>query len=215
MYFTTAQRERRVSCKEAFIPHLSERWCREKKERRIPVCDCVCVQDCVRVFREDGACFFGRDMFLQGPSLKETVKSRFVLLVLCPQKGEVQETCDCVPPPVCVAAIAPFSCGDIAPECRESSLVGEKRKMLCDCVTMFVLVQKNKQKKTAVSCRIEWNELTWLMRSSNAALPMWTPLNKNLRAFLTIFFFLKGGTPTLRAVVRNASGFGCQVIFVS
>lgn len=98
MYFTTAQRERRVSCKEAFIPHLSERWCREKKERRIPVCDCVCVQDCVRVFREDGACFFGRDMFLQGPSLKETVKSRFVLLVLCPQKGEVQETCDCVPP---------------------------------------------------------------------------------------------------------------------
>lgn len=72
-----------------------------KKERRIPVCDCVCVQDCVRVFREDGACFFGRDMFLQGPSLKETVKSRFVLLVLCPQKGEVQETCDCVPPCLC------------------------------------------------------------------------------------------------------------------
>lgn len=93
------------------------------------------------------------------------------------------------PPPVCVAAIALFSCGDnIAPECGESSPVGEKRKKLRDCVTMFVLVQK-KKKKTAVSCRIEWNELTWLMRSSNAALPMWTPLNKNLRAFLTIFFF--------------------------
>lgn len=156
MYFTTAQRERRVSCKEAFIPHLSERWCREKKKGEyqcVIVCACkivyVCSERMVHV------------------SLGETCSCKVllwrkrwspVLFFWCSvrRRGRCRRRAT-ASPPVCVAAIALFSCGDnIAPECGESSPVGEKRKKLRDCVTMFVLVQKKKKKNCGLlSYRME------------------------------------------------------------
>lgn len=100
MYFTTAQRERRVSCKEfntAFIPRLSERGGVEKREGEYQ-CVIVCVQDCVRVFREDSACFpwvkhVPARSFFEGNG--EVLC--FVLSVLCPRTRGVQDTRDCIP----------------------------------------------------------------------------------------------------------------------
>lgn len=79
------------------------------------MCDCVCVLDCVRVFREDGPRFFRGDVFSRGPifggNVDVPVFFFFVLLVLCPQTREMRDF-ESSFPPFAFAAIAPFLWAD-------------------------------------------------------------------------------------------------------
>lgn len=209
MYFTTARwRVRGVPRKNAFNNNTAFSSCLwGSRKGEYPVCDCACVLDCVRVSRERMVHLsLGARRAPASPS-KETATSRFALLVLCPWTGENWD--ECAPPPLLFTLLQspPFVWAD--------DIVPLWGKILHYFVRKFMY--KKGKKNTAVSLSYRVERINVARAYSSAALPMWTPLNKNFRAFITSFFFFfrKGKLPTLRADVRNASGFGCQVIFVS